>query len=271
MIGVAQVYAREQGAPNPVFQFSVSGFVNGDTDIPAVITGLPNLTTDATQDSPPGTYTIVPSQGTLVAPNYYFVYVNGQLDVTPPGSYTIAATPSSLTIPTGLSGQATLTITPLNFYQGTVTLSCGQLPANVTCVISPSTYVFPGNQSPAGVPPLENPAQGTVTISASSATVVGSLSSGNSMSTAAFLLPGALSGLLIAFNRKRLARHNSAWRVVVLLTLGMGMLVVSSCGGSSRMGAAAPGTTTVMITGSGTSVSGDTPVTATIPLSVTIQ
>jgi hypothetical protein len=271
MIGVAQVYAREQGAPNPVFQFSVSGFVNGDTDIPAVISGVPNLTTDATQDSPPGTYTIVPSQGTLIAPNYYFVYVNGELDVTPPGNYTIAATPSSLTIPTGLSGQATLTITPLNFYQGTVTLSCGQVPANVTCVISPSTYVFPGNQSPAGVAPLENPAQGTVTILASSATVVGSLSSGNSISAAAFLLPGALSGLLIAFNRKRLTRHNGVWRVVVLLTLGMGMLVVSSCGGSSKMGTAAPGTTTVTITGSGTSVSGDTPVTATIPLSVTIQ
>ena len=31
-----------------------------------------------------------------------------------------------------------------NLYQGTVALSCGSLPANVTCIFSPSTFTFTG-------------------------------------------------------------------------------------------------------------------------------
>ena len=76
---------REQGAQNPVFPYVIGNtpgapgsFVNGDSDIPSVITGVPQLTTTATQDSPPGVYPIVITQGTLAAPNYYFVFVNGQ-------------------------------------------------------------------------------------------------------------------------------------------------------------------------------------------------
>ena len=275
-IGVAQFYVREQGAPNPVFQPAIGaqsgqpgGFVNGDSDIPSVISGLPALNTDATQSSPPGIYAIVPSQGTLTAANYYFVYVNGQLTVTPPGGFTITTSPPSLTIPTGLTAQATLTITPINVYQGTVTLSCGQVPANVSCLISPSTYVFPGAQTVNGT---ENNAQGTITITVSKNTVVGSLPGDDSIRGAATLLiPGALASLLIAFTRKRIATRGSIWGVAILATLGISMLAITSCGGSSKSMTAVPGTSTVMIVGTGTTVTGDGAVTASAPLSVTIQ
>jgi hypothetical protein len=270
-------YIREQGAPNPVFQPTIGvatttggpgGFVNGDSDIPSVISGIPVLTTSATQSSAPGDYAIVPSQGTLSAANYYLVYVNGTLEITPPGSFAITASPSSLTIPSGLSAQSTLTLTPSNYYQGTVTVSCGQVPANVTCVVSPSTYVFPGAQANGAT----YPAQGTVTITASSATVVGAARGNNSISRAATLLvPGALAGLLIAFARKRAGRPGSVWGAVALLALGAGTFVIASCGGNSNSLTAAPGTTTVMITGAGTSSTGNAAVTSSVPLTVTIQ
>jgi hypothetical protein len=271
-IGLAQAYSREEGAPNPVFQFTIQGFVLADTDIPSVITGTPLLTTSATQSSPPGVYPIIPSQGTLAAPNYYFVYVDGTLTVTPPGSFTISASPGSLTIPSGLSGQATLTLTPNNFYQGMVTLSCGQVPANVTCVISPTTYVFPGNQAPPGVAPIEYSAQGTITISASGAPIAGALWQDDSIQQAAiWLIPGGLAGLLLAMARRRAARRTGVWGVLVILALGAGMITAASCGGSSHLLTAAPGTTQLMITGSGTSISGGAPVTASLPLTITVQ
>jgi hypothetical protein len=272
IIGVAQAYSREQGAPNPIFQFTIQGFVLSDTDIPSVITGTPLLTTSATQSSAPGDYPIVPSQGTLTAANYYFVFVDGTLTVTPPGSFFISASPTTLTIQTGLSGQATLTLIPSNFYQGTVTLSCGQLPANVSCEISPSTYLFPGNQAPAGVAPIEYSAQGTITINASSSTVVGSLPVDHSITRAAlFVLPGGVSGLLILIARRRTTRRRAFFGLLAVFALGGGMLTFTSCGGSSHSSLASPGTTQLTITGSGTSVTGGAPVIATLPLTVTVQ
>ena len=267
---------REQGAQNPIFPYVIGNpsggsgsFVNGDSDIPSVISGVPQLTTAATQDSPPGVYPVVITQGTLGATNYYFVFMNGQLTVTPPGDFTITANPPSLTIPAGQSRQATLTITPTNAYQGTVTLSCGQLPANVNCLISPSSFVFPGSQNPDG---SENPAQGTLTIVAARGTVVGSIQKGTSLREAATLLiPGGLAGLMIAFVRRRVAKQTGIWGAIALFAAVVSMLTISSCGGSSQSMFATPGTSTVMIMGSGTSVTGNGTVVSSTSLSVTIQ
>jgi MBG domain (YGX type) len=273
--------SREQGAQNPVFGYFVGCpagtgpspgcFVNGDTDIPSVITGIPLITTPATPSSPPGTYPIVASLGTLAAPNYYFVFLNGTLTVTPPGSYSISASPTSLNFPSGLSAQTTITLTPSNFYQGTITLTCGQVPANMTCTISPSTYNFPGNQASSGFPPVEYNAQGTVTVTGSSAPVVGALASRGSIRSAAiWFIPGALAGLFLTFTRRRAAHFSRIFGLLTILVLATVMLAVNSCGGSSKSLNATPGTSQLMITGSGTSVSGS-PVTASLELTVTVQ
>ena len=277
--------SREQGAQNPVFGYSIGCpasagpspgcFVNGDTDIPSVISGLPQLTTPATPSSSPGTYPIAVTQGTLAAPNYYFVFLNGTLTVTPPGNYTLSASPPSLTIASGLSAQTNLTLAPANFYQGTVTLTCGQVPANMTCTISPSTYNFPGNQNAPGFPPVEYNAQGTITVSASGSSVTGSLASRSSIrASAMWLIPGALACLLLTLARRR-ARHFSRMSrrisgLLTILALATALLAVNSCGGSSRSLNAATGTTQLVITGSGTSVSGS-PVTTSLNLTVTVQ
>jgi hypothetical protein len=261
---------QEQGAPNPTFTYRIGENVPGFVDIPSIVSGVPVLTTTATPSSPPGTYPIVPSVGTLVSPVYYFKFINGTLTVTPPGSFTITANPSSLTIPTGMSRQATITITPSNAYQGTVTLSCGQLPANVTCTVSPATYTFPGSQNADG---SENPAQGTITIVASSGTVVGALpAGGSSLRTAGFFLPGAMAALLLVFARRRISRGNAISSLCFFIILGLGMSSLASCGGSKGLGTTvAPGTSTVTINGSGTTPSGSGLVSASAPLTVTIQ
>jgi hypothetical protein len=273
--------SREQGAQNPVFSFFIGCptsagpgpgcFVNGDTDIPSVISGLPLVATPATPSSSPGTYPINVTQGTLSAPNYYFVFIPGTLTITPPGSYTLSASPSSLTMSSGLAAQTTITLTPSNLYQGTVTLTCGQVPANMTCTISPSTYTFPGNQNPPGSDPTENNAQGTITVSASGSSVTGSLASRSSIRAAAiWLIPGALAGLLLSFARRKAARFSRIYALFLILSLGAVMLTIASCAGSSRSLNATPGTTQLVITGSGTSVTGS-PVTTSLKLTVTVQ
>jgi MBG domain (YGX type) len=67
---------REFETPNPTFTASYSGFQNNDN--PSVVSGL-TITTNATINSPVGTYPIVPANGT--AQNYSISYVNGILTI----------------------------------------------------------------------------------------------------------------------------------------------------------------------------------------------
>ena len=55
--------------------------MNGDNQ--GVLSGSPSLTTTYTVNSPPGNYPINAAQGTLMAANYSFAFVNGTLTVTP--------------------------------------------------------------------------------------------------------------------------------------------------------------------------------------------
>ncbi len=70
-----------EGSALPTFTATITGFVNGDT--PAVVTGLPALTTTATSSSPPGSYPINAALGTLAAANYTFTFGTGALTITP--------------------------------------------------------------------------------------------------------------------------------------------------------------------------------------------
>jgi 6-phosphogluconolactonase (cycloisomerase 2 family)/Zn-dependent membrane protease YugP len=72
---------RVYGDPNPVFAFSITGFVNGETA--AVLTGSPSCTTVADPTSPIGSYAITCAQGTLAASNYTFTFVSGTLTISP--------------------------------------------------------------------------------------------------------------------------------------------------------------------------------------------
>jgi hypothetical protein len=282
---VANNFTREVGAPNPVFTYQIGtngaingqggGFVNGDSDVPSVIQGIPLVTTTATQDSPPGAYPIQISANTLYAPNYLFALIPGTLTILPAGSYTITSSPASLTIPAGESRQASITVTPVNLYQGTVTLSCGQLPANVTCIFSPSTYTFTGATNSQGN--AANPAQGTLTVNTvGGETVAGSIAPPSSPFERASLLmlPATVGGLLLLFRRRQFAKYSAFRQMCLVAALAIGALTLSSCGSASKSSTgaiAAPGTANVVITGSGTTADGAGSVTSSMTLSVTIQ
>ncbi|MEM5342199.1 beta strand repeat-containing protein [Paraburkholderia azotifigens] len=69
---------RIAGAPGPVFTFTASGLINGDTAAGA-LTGT--LTSSANRNSPPGQYPIVPDFASNVG--YIVIEVPGTLTVTP--------------------------------------------------------------------------------------------------------------------------------------------------------------------------------------------
>mgnify|MGYP000972365271 FL=1 len=77
------------GAANPIFTYTYSGLVNGDL---ATFT-WPTIITTADQNSPAGTYPIIPSAAT--DPNYTITYVNGILIVTKT-ALTITAKPHTI-------------------------------------------------------------------------------------------------------------------------------------------------------------------------------
>jgi len=275
---------REYGAPNGIYSFTLGNsegpgspgaFVGNDSDVPSVITGTPVITTAATQDSPPGVYPITISTGSLQAANYTFVFVPGTLTILPAGSYTITSSPASLTIPAGESRQASITVTPVNLYQGTVTLSCGQLPANVTCIFSPSTFTFTGATNAAGNAAFAT--QGTLTINTvGGETVVGAIAPTSSPVERAslLLLPATIAGLLVSFRRRQLAKYSACRQICLIIALAIGALGLSSCGSSSKSSTgaiAAPGTANVVITGVGTTADGTGSVSSSMTLSVTVQ
>jgi hypothetical protein len=66
------------GGMLPAFSAAYSGFVNNDTA--SVLTGTPSFT-PATAPAAAGTSPITPTQGTLMAANYTFTFVNGTLTV----------------------------------------------------------------------------------------------------------------------------------------------------------------------------------------------
>ncbi len=81
LIVTAANASRVYGDPNPVFAFTISGFVNGETS--AVVSGSPSCTS-ADPTAVVGTYPITCTVGTLTAANYTFTtFANGTLTVTP--------------------------------------------------------------------------------------------------------------------------------------------------------------------------------------------
>ena len=109
----AQAASRAYGAANPTFTYTLSGFVNGDTQGTAT-TGTPALTTTATATSAPGSYTITAAVGTLTATNYTFSYVNASLTVS---KAVLTVTANNLSKTYG-AANPTLTYTMTGFVNG---------------------------------------------------------------------------------------------------------------------------------------------------------
>jgi len=86
--------AMNYGASMPNFTYTTTGFVNGENG--RVISGQPTITTQASSASSVGVYPIIGNIGSLVATNYSFAFVNGELTVNK-ALLKVTANPVSMT------------------------------------------------------------------------------------------------------------------------------------------------------------------------------
>lgn len=266
-------FSRPVGAPNPTFTYSLQD-PSPDPNSPPYITGIPDISTAATESSPPGQYPIVATQGTLTAEHYYFVFQNGTLSVTSASSYIITTTPTTLTVPRGATRQLTVTVTPTNNYSGTVTLGCNGLPAGVSCSFSPVEITIP---PPAANGQLTQPIQGTLTVTANGSTASvephNLFKSGSPLAAGFLLIPAGLGGLLLFIGRRRFLRgiRSQSGLALVILFCILGALTACGGGGNSNGSQATPGTTVIQITGAGSPSAGANDLNQSTSLSLTVQ
>jgi RHS repeat-associated protein len=88
LVVTADNQTRAYGTANPSLNWHITGFLNGEGT--NALSGVPQVSTPATNGSPVGVYPIVITAGTLSATNYSFGFVNGTLTITP-ASLTVTA------------------------------------------------------------------------------------------------------------------------------------------------------------------------------------
>jgi hypothetical protein len=113
----ATSYTINVGASLPTYAYTITGFVNSDTQATAV-SGAPTLTSTATSSATPGEYPIAVTTGTLSAANYTFTFTGGYLRVVPASAAAAVATGDARTVtePTfpAVCQQLTATIASVN-------------------------------------------------------------------------------------------------------------------------------------------------------------
>jgi hypothetical protein len=174
--------------------------------------------------------------------------------------YTLAASPSTLTIAAGQSVTTTITITPIANYKGTVALTCGTLPADITCSFSTSSPPLDGTGTP------EN-AILTISTNGSVGALARPARRPESRVAAASLLglPALLGGLLLAVAGGS-GRRRRKLQGLLLAIVSTGVMALSACGSSGTANLAAEGTDTVVVTASSAS-----PLAHTLNLTVMVQ
>ncbi|HWG21612.1 MAG TPA: choice-of-anchor Q domain-containing protein [Terracidiphilus sp.] len=130
----------------------------------------------------------------------------------PPPDFTLQVAPSSLNLGSSAQGQITVTLTPNSAFTGTVALSCGSLPATLSCSFSPqSVYLTAGIVQTA-----------SLTIAATAQTKSSGAMNGISAIPTGMLFAAIL--ILPPFGKKKRARHFLALCLLALLPL-----LLSSC------------------------------------------
>ena len=162
-------------------------------------------------------------------------------------SFAAALSPTTLTIASGSAGSSTVTVTPAGGYAGSIALTCGSLPAQASCVISPASLTFTSSSS-----------------AAQSAAVKISTSSKTPATAALLLFPLGGLGMLFALRRRR---SHPGLLLLLLILSGAGLFGFTGCGGGSGSSNNTPvGTYPVVIT-----VKPSTGAASTLNLSLVVQ
>jgi hypothetical protein len=135
-----------EGTTVPPLTYTMTGFLPGDNQGNST-TGQPTLSTTGTSSSPPGTYPIDISQGTLASAKYTFEFVNGTLTILSPGSFVVTATPNYQIVSGGDPAAYTVTVTSRDGFTGPVALTCAGAPPGGNCTFAESTLTLAADGS----------------------------------------------------------------------------------------------------------------------------
>lgn len=171
---------------------------------------------------------------------------------------TLSATPTALTVQRGSTGTATITVTPMGAYTGSLNFSCGMLPANASCAFAPATLSFSASTTAQTTTLTFNTKNATSALLRSGERP-GGVERFSQVFAASLFLPLGLLGLA-ARRRRSLLR---ASLLMLVFGLSLGSLCLIGCGGSTPTVAAGSYTVPVVATVNGT--------TTTLNLNVTVQ
>jgi len=133
-------------------------------------------------------------------------------------SITLAINSPTLAVSAGATGSETLTVTPLNGYTGSVSLSCGNLPPGLSCSFSPASSTL-------GAAAVSSTL--TVTTPAPSSSVAMLRNSSSALTAAGGVVTFASAFFLCIPGR----RKRSPWLAVLIMAAATAFTI--GCGGSS--------------------------------------
>ena len=180
--------------------------------------------------------------------------------VNPSGDFSISVSPATLSLAAGHSGTSTITLSPLQGGTFAVNLSCGPLPAKVSCSINPTSIAQDGTN-----PKTATVMMGTIQNSALSPLPTSRLSTRYPVG----LFISCLFAFLLLFAAS-LGRNQVSSRGLLVAALLIVAFGVGSCNGGSGFSGStgtAPGTYPVTLTG--TSATGSLTHSTTLTVTVT--
>jgi Bacterial Ig-like domain (group 3) len=165
------------------------------------------------------------------------------------GDYSVSISPASATLPAGQSATSTFSVAPIGGATYTVQLSCGSVPATMTCSFTPTSVTLDGTHT----------ATSMVTIGT---TANGSLPSASRWPTRPLWPPAWVAGLaligatlllsIVALGRQAV-RDAVARRLLLASTALIVVAALGSCSGGGNHSSGTPaGTYTITLTGAST-------------------
>jgi hypothetical protein len=162
---------------------SASGLPSGVTAAfdpnPATSTSTLTLTVSGTATTGTATVTVIGTSGNLTQNTTLMLTVTGP-------SYALSASPNSLSVAQGSQGTSTITITPENGFNGSVSFSASGLPSGVTAAFTPNPATSTST--------LTLTASGTATTGTATVTVTGTSGSLTQTTTLTLTVTSASSG-----------------------------------------------------------------------------
>jgi hypothetical protein len=133
--------------------------------------------------------------------------------------FNVSVSPATATITAGQSAVATITVTPVGGYNGTVTFTCGPLPGEATCTFAPSSVTSSNGKA----------ATSTLTITTGAASPATRPGTSGAMAGIA-----SLGILFLLFSPMRLGSLRRTYLTLLCVFLLAGFVALSGCGGSSQ-------------------------------------